>query len=505
MNRVCIYLRKSRADEEAEKHGEGETLAKHRKALLKVAKEMNLNIVQIYEEIVSGESLIHRPKMLELLQDIENKLYDAVLCMDLDRLGRGNMQEQGLILETLKKNNTKVITPRKVYDLHDEFDEEYSEFEAFMARKELKIITRRLQSGRIRSLQEGNYIASVPPYGYDIYSDQKSRTLKENKEQAEIVRFIFNEYVKGNGCTIIEEKLNEMGYKSAMGLDWNHQVIINMIKNPVYIGKLSWKKREYFKEKKYKTSAQRPKNEWIIVDGKHPAIIDEELFYKAQDILNSRNNVPCVKSKSITNPLAGIVICKNCGNKMVLRPYKHVDDQLMCRNKCGNKSSKLKLVEKKVLQGLRDWITKYKSELDSADIEPDNSQIILYEKSLSNMRNELTELHKQKGSLFDFLERGIYDVETFTQRSQIVADRISQTEKNIADMQELIKTHIKQEKAKVNVIPTVEKILEIYDSIEDAENKNKMLKKILDSVIYYKKKEWRNDNFIITIHPKLPK
>jgi DNA invertase Pin-like site-specific DNA recombinase len=146
MDRVCIYLRKSRADLEAEARGEGETLAKHKKALLQVAKQQRLNIVKIRQEIVSGESLINRPEMMELLQEVERGLYNAVLVMDMDRLGRGNMREQGIILETFQKSGTKIITPRKVYDLQDEFDEEYSEFEAFIARKELKIITRRLRA-----------------------------------------------------------------------------------------------------------------------------------------------------------------------------------------------------------------------------------------------------------------------------------------------------------------------------------------------------------------------
>ncbi|WP_348651750.1 recombinase family protein [Paenibacillus silviterrae] len=100
MDRVCIYLRKSRADLEAENRGEGETLAKHRKTLLKVAQDRDLNIIKIREEIVSGESLMNRPEMLELLKGSRKRTYDAVLVMDVDRLGRGNMQEQGLIQET---------------------------------------------------------------------------------------------------------------------------------------------------------------------------------------------------------------------------------------------------------------------------------------------------------------------------------------------------------------------------------------------------------------------
>ena len=95
--RCAIYLRKSRADEEAENKGEFETLSRHRSTLLKVAKEQQLNIVEIKEELVSGESIQYRPKMLELLDEVKQGFYDAVLVMDIDRLGRGNMQDQGLI------------------------------------------------------------------------------------------------------------------------------------------------------------------------------------------------------------------------------------------------------------------------------------------------------------------------------------------------------------------------------------------------------------------------
>jgi DNA invertase Pin-like site-specific DNA recombinase len=173
-----MYLRKSRADEELEKTlGEGETLSKHRKALLKFAKERNYNIVEIKEEIVSGESLFFRPKMLELLKEVEEKKYDGVLVMDMQRLGRGDMQDQGIILNTFKQSNTKIITANKVYDLNNDFDEEYSEFEAFMSRKELKMITKRMQGGRVRSIEDGNYIATNPPLGYEIKWVNRSRTL----------------------------------------------------------------------------------------------------------------------------------------------------------------------------------------------------------------------------------------------------------------------------------------------------------------------------------------
>src|SRR5690606_24644601 len=117
MDRVAIYLRKSRADLEAEARGEGETLARHKQTLLETAQRLGLNIVKIYQEIVTGDSLIHRPEMLKLLDEVELGLYDAVLVMDMSRLGRGDLQDQGRILEAFKLSRTKIITPRKIYDL----------------------------------------------------------------------------------------------------------------------------------------------------------------------------------------------------------------------------------------------------------------------------------------------------------------------------------------------------------------------------------------------------
>ena len=66
-----IYLRKSRADLEAERHGEGETLARHERTLLDLAGRMKLNIVDIYREVVSGETIAARPVMQRLLGEVE--------------------------------------------------------------------------------------------------------------------------------------------------------------------------------------------------------------------------------------------------------------------------------------------------------------------------------------------------------------------------------------------------------------------------------------------------
>ncbi|MCL1904457.1 MAG: recombinase family protein, partial [Oscillospiraceae bacterium] len=152
MNQYCMYLRKSRADAEAEQRGEGETLARHEKTLFELARRHKLNVCQVYREIVSGETIAARPVMQQLLSEISEGMWTGVLVMEVERLARGDTIDQGMVMQAFKYSETRIITPMKTYDPNNEFDEEYFEFGLFMSRREYKTINRRLQQGRITSV-----------------------------------------------------------------------------------------------------------------------------------------------------------------------------------------------------------------------------------------------------------------------------------------------------------------------------------------------------------------
>ncbi|SEM74276.1 Site-specific DNA recombinase [Lihuaxuella thermophila] len=507
-----MYLRKSRADIEAEARGEGETLAKHKKTLLQLAKQKGLNIVKIRQEIVSGESLIHRPEMMKLLEEVENGLYDAVLVMDMDRLGRGNMREQGIILETFQKSGTKIITPRKVYDLQDEFDEEYSEFEAFMARKELKVITRRLQGGRIRSIQDGNYIATRPPYGYQIQEDQKGRYLVPDPDQAPVVKLIFEWYTTDDpnerlGSAKIANKLNELGYRSYTGNKWTSASVLAVLKNAVYAGRIQWKKKEYKKPSnplKRRESKTRPQSEWIDVEGKHEPLVSMETFLKAQDILKRRYHPPYQLENGITNPLAGIIKCGKCGASMVQRPYTNQKPHLICYNRfCDNKSTRFEFVEARLIDSLEDWLSDYKLQWDKKSAVDNNQKIELYQVTIKNLVQELKNLETQKGRLHDLLERGIYDEETYIERSNNIAHRINTVREAIEKAQQELEEETERMQAQNEIIPKIENVLHLYRETDDPKIKNTLLKSILDHCEYKKEKWQSGDEFSLRLYPKI--
>lgn len=501
MNDVCIYLRKSRADEELEKTiGEGETLKKHRDTLLKYAKDKNLNIVEIKEEIVSGDSLFFRPKMLELLQEIESNKFYGVLVMDIDRLGRGGMKDQGIILEAFKESNTLIITPGKTYDLSNEYDEEMTEFKTFFARRELKSITKRMQGGRTRSVESGNYLGTNPPLGYDLYFIGKNRTLKINDYEAQIIKIIFEMYSKSNGATAIANHLNNLGFKTKTNRPFHQSSILVIIKNPIYIGKVTWKKIEDKKSKipgKKSDTRTRDKSEWIIAEGKHEAIISDDLFNKCQDILNGRYHIPYQLTNRPINPLSGLITCGICGKKMTMRPLRGVY-RLMCNNKCGNTSSRFDLVEKELINALYDYVKNYKLSI-SNESKNTNSDILKVQKN--SIEKELNTLKEQKNKLFDFLERGIYSEDMFLERSKNLDNRIK-------DYENKLKTILKEiERCEVTFnlsnITFFENLINAYIIEKDISKKNIILKSLLTKIDYYKEKGNKIDDFQLTIFPKL--
>jgi len=495
MDKICIYLRKSRADEEMEKTlGQGETLSKHRKALLKFAKEKQLNIVEIKEEIVSGESLFFRPKMLELLKEVEEKLYEGVLVMDMQRLGRGDMQDQGMILKTFKNSHTAIITPQKTYDLSNDFDEEYSEFEAFMSRKEFKMINRRMQGGRVRSIEDGNYLSPIPPFGYDINQIGRSRTLKFNEIESNIVKIIFKMYVEGSGAGNISKYLNSLGYKSKTGISFEGSSILNILKNPVYIGKVTWKKKEIKKSispNKIKDARTRDISEWIIAKGKHEALIDEDTYYRAQEILKGRYHVPYQIINGAANPLAGILICSLCGNKMVLRKYKVGLPHLMC-TKCDNKSSRFDYVEGAIIKALESYLK------TSVNIKHETLDTGSNKKQIETLNRELVTLNTQKIKLFDLLEQGVYSNEVFIERSNNITDRIESIEIEVGKQKTIIEM---QTKKYPNI--NIKKIIDTYKISSDIVQKNELLKSILYKIEYKKLKTQKDNDFEIRLFPKL--
>ncbi|MDF2985754.1 MAG: Recombinase [Eubacterium sp.] len=502
MKNVAIYLRKSREDEKLEKElGKGETLSFHRRDLLKFAKENNFNVVKIFEELVSGESLLYRPQMLDCLKEVEQGLYYGILCMDQQRLGRGDMEEQGIILKTFKKTGTKIITPNKTYDLDDEFDEEYSEFEAFMSRKEYKMIKKRLQRGIKRSVEDGNYNSPRRPFGYEIVELKNGRTLSINENEANIVKTIYNWYLYEHvGSQIIADRLNGIGIKTTLGNQWSSHAVAELIKNPLYAGKIATNRRYGYRTSTKKKSAKnRPVDEWVMFEGKHEALISDELYNSAMNIMKTHRKSPINPSLEFVNPLSGLVVCGVCGSKLTYRTYSKsgVQPHLMCRNKCGNKSSKFIHIENTILNELRLKLQLLKAESLNKPENNNKAEDKKYEE-INTYEQQLTEVNKQRENAYDLLEKGIYTVEVFTERLKVLGDRIETLNQSISILKKEI-SNLNNKQTVDMEINAIQDVLTLYDKATTTQ-KNMLLKSVIEKAVYNKEKTAREDNFTIELY-----
>lgn len=531
MEQYCIYLRKSRQDNEAEARGEGETLARHKNALFELAKRQNLIITEVYEEVVSGDTIAARPEMRRLLSDVESGKWAGVLVMEIERLARGDTSDQGTVAKTFRYSGTKIVTPLKTYNPNDEFDEEYFEFGLFMSRREYKIINRRMQRGRVASINEGKYVANQPPYGYNrVKLDrQKGWSLEPHPEQAEIIRMIFDWYTHGElqddgsykrlGVSLIARRLNNMGIPAKKGGLWVVATVRDILINPVYIGKLRWNWRPAVKKMaggEIKVERPRAKDdEYVLVDGLHEGIIEEDVFNEAQELMKQNPPRPIGEKGVVKNPLVGIVYCGKCGRSMVRRPYRNnsYPDTLMCATpECDNVSARLSSVEEKLLEALEEWVSGYKVELGldrtKETAKKMQSQIERKRKALDKVRADIQMFKKQQSRAHDLLEQGIYDTSTFLDRTKAIGERMKAAEEEIKTLEADLQLEERREESRIHIIPKVERLLDIYHKLESPAAKNDLLKEVLEKVVYIKEKggRWHSspDDFELTLYPKLP-
>lgn len=518
----AIYLRKSRADQEAEARGEGETLARHEQELTKLSIKMKLPIGAVYKEIVSGETISARPWMQQLLLEVMQGKWEGVLVMEVERLARGDTKDQGTVAEAFKFSHTKIITPSKTYDPDNEFDEEYFEFNLFMSRREYKTINRRIQRGRVSAFDEGWYIAGTAPYGYEKVKkkENKGYVLEIVPDEAKIVQLIYELYTASQedgaslGSYQICERLNLMQVPSRTGRKWSASSVIDILRNPVYAGYQRWGWRKPEKQLiDGRIIESRPKNDDCKkVRGKFKPIISEELYEQAQ-LIRKCKPIPKTGITMLQNPLSGLIYCAKCGTMMARSGSNTKTNYpvLRCPNsRCNNISAPLLLVEQKLLTSLSDWLRKY--ELDWPEKEKDEyaSIISFKEAAYKSVQSAYGQTEKQLSNTYDLLEQGIYDIETFQERRRVLEEKRCTLRVELDKLKRDYDNAIESDSAQRDYIPKVKNIISVYWTIDDVSVRNEMLKSVLIKADYLKTERNRKGqgstaNFTLNIYPKTPK
>lgn len=511
MEQYVKYLRKSRFDRDYADLSIEETLKRHEAILDKLASDRGYHIAKTYYEVVSGESIAARPEIQKMLEEVSAGIYAGVLVVDVERLARGNGADQAYISQVFQYSETKIITPLKVYDPSNEFDEEYFEFGLFMSRREYKTINRRLIRGRDSSAAEGKYINSIAPYGYQKVKlpNEKGFTLEMHPDEAEVVKKIFDMFLHYSGTKIIANYLNDNNIPTRHGDLWTYSTISNIIKNPIYMGKIrrGWSKQiKTIENGVVKKRIRRNNNygTYTVYDGLHPAIISEKAFMRVQEILQEKKPATKVRDEfELQNAFVGLMFCSICG-KRIGRTTGTVErgstPRLRCVNSrnCHNVSANYIVVEKQIIEALKEWLDGYKVKIDTVGFSDDIDEC---RAKIKKVKQEAAGITAQMENTYNLVEQGVYTLELFSVRREKLTAALEEITEKQAALEATLFRLEECEATQSNLIPQTEALLASYDDMSNQE-RNAALKTILNRIEYRKE---ASGEILIDLYPRLPK
>lgn len=492
---ILLYLRKSRTDDPT--LDVSEILARHETILDEYAERTwgkKIPETQKMREIVSGETIDSRPELLKILKMIESPKIKGVLLVEVQRLGRPDLEDIGRLSKLFRYTNTLVITPQKTFDLRNEYDREAFERELMRGNEYLEYTKKIMSRGRLLSVQQGNFIGTKPPYGYDkdIIMDGKKKchTLKINEAEANIVRMIFDMYVNQNmGRVNIGHKLNEMGVPTRTGALWAQDTLKTMLENEHYIGKVRWNWRKTVTVvEDGEIKKVRPKTqigEYLLYDGKHPAIISEELFYAAREKAGKFHRAK--STTKVRNPLAGLLFCQ-CGRAMSLRTYKYngAEPRLLCDNQVYCKTSSC--LYREILDRVRDILKECIADFDVRINNDDKNSQQLHENLIKQLKLKLEELNKKELSQWEKYSEEDMPKEIFEKLNEKVLKEKDEIQQALCKAYESMPEPIDYEERKLRF----QNALDALDDPEiSAEKKNKLLKACIERIDYHREKAVR--------------
>lgn len=521
--RVGIYLRLSREDE---LKGESGSISNQRDIIHKYIRDNNLLYIDEYvDDGVSGTQFYNREGWNRLINDIENKRINMIITKDLSRFGR-NEGQQLRYLDYFDEMGIRYVAILDNVDTFDEYNtsNEMIPLNCYFNEKHVRDTSKKMKASVHSKRSQGNFLGKTAPYGYIKDPNNKYKLLVDEKA-SEVVRRIFNLFVSGKGISEISRILTDehvpipsvyknlnVGQKSAAYGIWDLRTISDMLQLPTYVGDLTQGRT---KKPSYKSKRRiRPKKEdWIICEGKCPAIIDRETFNLAQDIYN-RNKNQGKNTQDIL--LKGFVYCKECGHTIGFRLYTATTQKkgevTRCYGNCNFWSKHKKYdvctphnvkyyeLEELVLNDIKQKCKKYLKTNDLKSVLQNNDKtkklLTELEMKLKKLENEVEFSSKKKEDLYNDKLEGNIDLEMYKRMSNRITEetllkqqeiqeintKIYNIKNNITGIEKkydkIIKEYLEMEK------PSIQLLSSLLDKIEIDEDKN--------ITIYYKFKSLEN-------------
>ena len=326
---AALYIRLSKEDEN---EGPSESVTNQKSLLDEFVKNNRLSVYDVYIDDGYSGTNFDRPDFQRMIGDIEAGKVNMVITKDLSRLGRDYIMTGHYMERYFPEKRVRYISLLDGIDTGVESTaNDITPFRAIMNDMYAKDISRKIKSVKRDKQRKGQFIGGKPVYGYKMHPTEKNKIVVD-EEAAVVVRRIFAMALDGISCRKIAAKLNEEGVPTPAayaGLTvpnpgpytglWSSERISEMLQNETYIGnmvqgrtiKISYKSRKYLKQ---------DRENWVVVEGTHEPLVDNETFRKVRMLVNSRRHT---RSRTYDFLLKGLIFCHECGYPLAVLNRKN--------------------------------------------------------------------------------------------------------------------------------------------------------------------------------------
>ncbi len=327
---TALYCRLSVDDE---LNGESNSITHQKEMLEEYAQKNNFYNIKFYVDDGYSGTSFNRPAFKELIKNIDSGIVGTVIVKDMSRLGRDYLKVGYYSEVYFGEAGVHFIAVNDNVDNTIENDSDFTPFRNIMNEWYAKDTSKKVRAVIRAKGMSGKSTCNCPPYGY--IKDENGNWLVE-KEAAEIVKKIYRLCIEGYGPMQISKKLNaqkaispvvwknKVGWKYKLEkVDhpelWTVSAIRRILSNPIYLGNtvnFRTKKKSY----KSHSVVYLPKDEWVIFEDTHEAIIDRDTFDTVQKLREGvRRRVSIDGEMSI---FSGLLYCADCGAKMYLNRHR---------------------------------------------------------------------------------------------------------------------------------------------------------------------------------------
>lgn len=512
---IAIYCRVS-TEEQSEN---GYSIDEQERLLEEWCKKMGYVIYKCYSDRgISGKNIKDRPALKELLSDAKAGKFDMVISWKINRVSR-KLEDVLKIVNILEKNNITFKSYSEPFETDTPAGRMQFQMMALIGEFERGTIAQNVKMGMIAKAKSGNWCGGRV-LGYDLVPNNSPEEEKKgknkleiNEKEAEIVRFIFNEYSKGKGYKAITNQINKLGYKTKKGNNFSVGSIRDILTNPVYIGEIRYNVRQNWSEKRRRNINPNP----IRVKGKHEAIIDRELWDKVQLILESKKGKPS-RIYDGEYPLTGILRCPKCGAGMVIsRTTNTLADGTKKRIAyycCGNwKNKGTSVCNSNTIRvdKANEYVFKKIEELVSNEAmikavvkninKERKDKVKPAKRLLGDIDKELEKLDKRKRKIFEAYEDDILTKEEFQTRKNELNEKIRILEEEKKPLLNTISEEVSEEIPYEFIKDILMNFSKILNSSISREQQKKLLHMIISEITMNESREI--DSIKLNINDKL--